>query len=72
MKHILLNNLGSKHISINEIWPAYVIRNIKKKFLIQENYGKYDLETRFRPFLILKESSVKRNLRESSLVFDKS
>ena len=47
----------------NEIWPVYVI--LQNKFLIKKFYEKCGLETSSRPFLIFKESFVKRNLRRS-------
>ena len=40
--------------------------NYKIKFFIKKFYEKCGLEASFRPFLISKEFSVKRNLRRSA------
>ena len=42
----------------NEIWPVYAI--LQNNFFYQEFYEKCGLETSSRPFLIFKESSVKK------------
>ena len=46
--------------SVNEIWPFYAI--LQNNFFIKKLYEKCGLETSFRPFLIFKESSVKKIL----------
>ena len=61
-KHILLNNLRSKHSLV--IWPVYVTS--KMKFFIKKFCENCGLEASSRPFLIFKESSVKRNLRRAA------
>ena len=42
----------------NEIWPVYAI--LQNNFFIKKLYEKCGLETSSRPFLIFKESSLKR------------
>ena len=62
MKHILLNNLGSKRslvMKFGQFMQYYKIIFIKKF------YEKCGLETSSRPFLIFKESSVKKILWRS-------
>ena len=44
----------------NEIWPVYAI--LQNNFFIKKLYEKYGQETSSRPFLIFKESSVKKIL----------
>ena len=44
----------------NEIWPVYAI--LQNNFFIKKFYEKCGLETSSRPFLIFKESSVKKIL----------
>ena len=56
-KHMLLNNLGIKRslvMKLGQFMQYYKIILFIKKF-----YEKCDLKTSSRPFLILKESSVK-------------
>ena len=55
-KHILLNNLGAKQTQSGNFG----------KILSKKLYEKFDLETNSRPFLIFKDSSVKRNLSSSA------
>ena len=58
MKHVLLNNLESKHILVMTLVS---LCNIAK-----EKCGKYENcvpETSTKLFVMLKKSSVKRNLR---------
>ena len=47
----------------NEIWPVYAI--LQNNFFIKKFYEKCGLETSSRPFLIFKESSVKKILWRS-------
>ena len=54
----------------NEIWPVYVTLQ-DRFFFIKKFCEKCGLETSSRPFLIFKESSVKRNLRRSACCLDK-
>ena len=62
-RNILLNNLGSKRIMVMtfaqfmQYYKIILTNNYKKK--IYENYG---LGTSDRPFLIFKESAVKKIL----------
>ena len=61
---ILLNNLGSKRSlgkKFSQFMWYYALNFFIKKF-----YEKCGLETSSRPFLIFKESSVKRILRKSA------
>ena len=51
------------------MWLVYVL--LKKKIFFKIFYEKCDLKTSSRPYLIFKESSVKRNLR-TSLSTDKN
>ena len=44
----------------NEIWPVYAI--LQNIVFAKKLYKKCGLETSFRPFLIFKESSVKKIL----------
>ena len=44
----------------NEIWPVYAI--LQNNFFMKKLYKKRGLETSFRPFLIFKESSIKKIL----------
>ena len=55
---ILLNNLESKHSLAKKNYEYY-----KRNIFIKKFYEKCSLESISKPFLILKESSVKRNLR---------
>ena len=48
----------------NEIWPVHV--TLENNFFIINFYGKCGRATSSRPFLIFKESFVKRNLRRSA------
>ena len=66
-KHILLNNLGSKHNLVMKL--GQFMYYYKRKFLIKKLYKKYGPETSSRRFLIFKESFVKRNLRRSVFSF---
>ena len=66
-KHILQNNLGSKHSLVIKF--GQFMYNNKIKFFIRKFYEKCGLETTSSPFLIFKESSVKRNLWRSACWF---
>ena len=66
-KHILLNNLGSKHSLVKKF--GQFKQYYKRKFFIKKIYEKCGLETSSRPFLIFKESSAKRNLRMAAYRF---
>ena len=66
-KHILFNNLGSKH-SDNDIWLFYVILK-KKKFYWKILWKMWPGKTSSRLFFIFKEPSVKRNLSRSTCWF---
>ena len=57
-KHILLNNLGSKRSLVMKF--DQFMQYYKRKFFIKKFYEKCGLKTSSRPFLIFKESSVKR------------
>ena len=57
-KHLLLNNLGSKHILVMKF--GQVMQYLKMKFFIKTFYEKCCLETSSRPILIFKESYLKR------------
>ena len=59
MKHLLLNNWGSKHSLQLNFASLCLLQN---KIFIKKFYEKCDLESSPRPFLIFKESSVKRIL----------
>ena len=48
----------------NEIWPVYAI--LQNNFFINKFYKKRDLETSSWPFLIFKESSLKKILWRSA------
>ena len=48
----------------NEIWPVYAI--LQNNFFIKKFYEKCGLETSSRPFLIFKESSVKKIMWRSA------
>ena len=50
MKHILLNNLGSKRKLVMK-FDQFILQNI---FFIKKFYEKCGLETSSRPFLIFK------------------
>ena len=58
MKHILLNNLGSKRSPVMKF--GQFMQYYKINFFIEKLYEKCGLEASSRPFLIFKESSVKR------------
>ena len=63
-KHILLNNLGSKRsmvMKFGQFMQYYKIIFIKKF------YQKFGLETSSRPFLVFKESCVKKDSVEVSM-----
>ena len=62
-KHILFNNLGSKHSLVMKF--GQFMQYYKTKFFIKKLYGKCGLETSFKLFLIFKVFPVKRNLRRS-------
>ena len=62
-----VEQFGKQTQPVNEIWPAYV--TLQDNFFITKFYGKCGLETSSRPFLIFKESSVKRNLRRPACWF---
>ena len=53
MKHILLNNLGSKRSLVMKF--GQFMKNYKI-LLLENSAKKYGLETSSRPFLIFKES----------------
>ena len=55
MKHILLNNVGSKHSLVMK--SGQFMKYCKRNIFIKKLYEKYGLET--RPFLMFKESSAK-------------
>ena len=68
MKHILLNNLGSKCslvIKFGQFMQYYKIIFLSKNYT--KNVG--GLETSSRPFLIFKESSVKMIMWRSACIF---
>ena len=67
MKHILLNNLGSKQCD-NEIWPVYAILE-NKFFFVKNLYEKYGLKTSSRPFMVFKEFSAKKDSVEVTMLF---
>ena len=50
----------------NEIWPFYAI--LQNNFFIKKFYEKYGLETSSRSFLIFKESFVKKDSVEVSML----
>ena len=62
-KHILLNNVGSKHSLVMKFGQ------LKKKNVIQNFCEKCCPETSSRPFFIFKEHSVKRNVRRRARWF---
>ena len=68
MKHEthIIEKLGKETQPGNEIWPVYVI--LQNNFFIEKLYEKCDLETSPRSFLIFKESSVKNNSKEVSML----
>ena len=66
-KHILLNNLGSKHSLVMKF--GQFMQYYKIIFFIKKFYEKCGLETSSRPFLIFKESSVKKILWRSACWF---
>ena len=51
-EYILLNKLGSKLLSVNEIWPTYVISQMKE--IIKVVYKNCNLKTSSRPFCVCK------------------
>ena len=55
--------LGKQTQYGNEISPVY--GNYKRIFLFKKFFEKCDLKISSRPFLIFKESSLKRNVRRS-------
>ena len=57
-KHVLLNNLGSKRSLVMKY--GQFVKYHKINFFIKKFYEKCGLETSSRPFLIFKESSVKK------------
>ena len=67
LKHILVNNLGSKHTL--EMKFGQVIQYYKINFFIKKFYEKFNLETSSKPFLIFKKSSVKKILWRSACWF---
>ena len=66
-KHILLNNLGSKRSLVMKF--GQFMQYYKIIFFIKKFYEKCGLETSSRPFLIFKESSVKKILWRSACWF---
>ena len=62
-KHILLNNLGSRHSLVMKF--GQFMKHFRINFFIKTIYEKCCLETSSRPFLIFKEYAVKKNLRSS-------
>ena len=66
--HILLNNLESKHSLVMKF--GQFMQHDKRKTFIKKFCEKYSLETSSRPFLILKEYSLKSNLRRSACWFE--
>ena len=63
-KHKLLNNLGSKRSPVIKF--GQFMQYYKMIFFIKKSYEKCGLETSSRPFLIFKESSVKKILWRSA------
>ena len=68
MKHILLNNLGSKCSLVMKF--GQFMQHYKIIFFIKKLYEKCGLETSSRPFLIFKESSVKSLLQKFRLLIE--
>ena len=66
MKHILLNNLGSKWSLVMKF--GQFMQYDKIIFFIKKLYEKFGLETSSRPYLISKESSVKKDSVEVSML----
>ena len=66
-KHILLNNLGSKCSLVTKF--GQFMQYYKIIFFIKKFYEKCGVETSFRPFLIFKESSVKKIMWRSACWF---
>ena len=66
-KHILVNNLGSKRSLVMKF--GQFMQYYKIIFFIKKFYEKCGLETSSRPFLIFKESSVKKILWRSACLF---
>ena len=71
-EYILLNKLGSKLLSVNEIWPTCVIS--QKKEIIKVVYKNCNLKTSSRPFCVCKvlsKTSIgKWNLWSKLLIWD--
>ena len=65
MKHILPNKFGSKHSPVMKFGQFIYY---KRKIFIKKLYETYGLETSSGPFLIFKESPIKRNLRRTSFI----
>ena len=66
-KHTLVNNFGKQMQSGNEIWSVYGI--LQNSFFIKKLWKRYGLKTSSRPFIIYKESSVKKILWRSACWF---
>ena len=66
-KHILVNNLGSKRSLVMKF--GKFMQYYKTIFFIKKFYEKCGLETSSKPFLIFKESSVKKILWRSAYWF---
>ena len=67
MKHILLSNLGSKRSLVMKF--GQFVQYYKIIFFIKKFYEKWGLKTSSSPFLIFKESSVKKILWRSACRF---
>ena len=67
MKHMLLNNLGSKHSVVMKF--GQFMQYYKIIFFIKKFYEKCGLETSSRHFPTLKESSLKKILWRSAWCF---
>ena len=63
IRNILLNNLGSKYSLVMKF--GQFMQHYKIKSFIKKYYEKCCLKTGSRPFLVFKESFVKKNLRRS-------
>ena len=63
-EYVLLTNLGSKHSLVMKF--GQFTYYYKRKLFVKKYYEKWTLETSSSPFLIFKESSMKRNLRRST------
>ena len=67
-KHILLNSLGSKQILVMT-FGQFMWKYKTKYYFIKKLCENFGLKTSSRPFVIFKESSVKRFLRRPACWF---